>query len=230
MYWWRKTILPAKTLWNKVRILSAVLLWLSPLALVPSTAGKTTAQDVLDQARKTFDALFGFRAELTESFRWQLAETSTESRGTMTYRKDDHFRLEFPTQLVIVDGKYLWRYSPDTGQLLIETYSDDSGVILPKQLLTGLSAHWELQNTQDAAARDSVGYKLELTPKDQNSAFRRVTVWVDPAKWLVRQAIVDDAQGNQTIYRIDRIELNPVLPDSLFKVTVPEGTETIDLR
>jgi len=213
-----------------VRIIAAVLLWLSLIAFVPSAAGKITAQDVLDQARKTFDGLSGFRAELTESFRWQLAETSTESRGTMTYRKDDHFRLEFPTQLVIVDGKNLWRYNTDTGQLLIETYSDESGVILPKQLLTGLSAHWDLQNAQDAAPKDSVGYKLELLPKDQDSAFRHVTVWIDPAQWLVKQAIVADAQGNQTVYHIDRIEANPVLPDSLFKMTVPEGTETIDLR
>jgi outer membrane lipoprotein-sorting protein len=193
-------------------------------------AKKMTAQDVLDRARKTFDALAGFKANITEQFRWQLTETSTETHGSMTYRKDDRFRLEFPEQRLIVDGKTLYRYNADTNQLLIETYDDESGVILPKQLLSGFSARWELQNPGEPAIRDSVGYGLELVPKEQDSMFRHVTVWVNPEDWFVKQAVVDDVQGNRTEYLIDHIVVDPVLPDSLFTMKVPKGTETIDLR
>ena len=193
-------------------------------------AKKLTNQDVLDQATKRFDALSSFQADLYEVFQWQRAETTTETKGVMMYRRDDRFRLEFPNQKLVVDGETLWRHNTETGQLLIEAYSDDSGVILPKQLLAGLSKHWDLADASEKAQIDSVGYQLRLAPKDQESAYRHVTVWVDAENWLVTRAIVDDIQGNRTVYRIDQVVVNPVLPDSLFQVYVPEGTETIDLR
>jgi outer membrane lipoprotein-sorting protein len=216
--------------WSKALTVTAMML-LSAWSISTSYAAKKmTGQDVLDRARKAFDALSGFSANITEQFRWQLTETTTETHGSMTYRKDDRFRLEFPEQRLIVDGKTLYRYNADTNQLLIETYNDESGVILPKQLLSGFSTRWELQNSGDPANRDSVGYQLELIPKEQDSMFRHVTVWIDPEDWFVKQAVVDDVQGNRTEYHIDHIMVNPVLPDSLFTMKVPKGTETIDLR
>lgn len=216
--------------WSKISALAAALLLLAWSFSPSYAAKKMSAQDVLDRARKAFDALSGFKADITEHFQWQLAETTTETHGLMTYRKDDRFRLEFPQQRLVVDGKTLYRYNADTNQLLIETYNDESGVILPKQLLSGFSKRWELQNPEEMAIHDSVGYQLELVPKEQDSMFRRVTVWVDPEDWFVKRAVVDDVQGNRTEYRIEHIVVNPDLPDSLFMIEVPKGTETIDLR
>jgi outer membrane lipoprotein-sorting protein len=194
------------------------------------TAGKQTCQQVLDKAKKTFESLKGFQADLTEAFQWNLAETTTETSGKMMYRSDNRFRLEFPNQKLIVDGKVLYRYNSEYQQLLIEPYTEDSGVILPKQLLAGLSNRWNLVDGSKTAVEDSTGYRLDLQAKDQESAFRNVTVWINPSDWLVRKALIDDVQGNRTVYRIDQVVLNPVLHDSLFQVHVPKGTETIDLR
>jgi outer membrane lipoprotein carrier protein len=193
-------------------------------------AGKQTGQQVLDKARKTFESMKSFQADLTEVFQWNLAETTTETHGKMSYRNDNRFRLDFPNQRLIVDGKTLYRYNSDNNQLLIEPYTDDSGVILPKQLLSGLSTHWNLTDGSNTALEDSLGYQLHLQAKDQDSAFRFVTVWIQPDNWFVSKAIVDDIQGNRTMYRIDQVVVNPMLPDSLFQAKVPVGTETIDLR
>jgi len=219
------------TAWTKLIIAIVVSTVIMGGGYSPAwTAGKQTCQQVLDKAKKTFESLKGFQADLTEVFQWNLAETTTETRGKMMYRNDNRFRLEFPSQKLIVDGKILYRYNSEYQQLLIEPYTEDSGVILPKQLLAGLSTQWNLANGAEAAAEDSTGYRLDLQAKDQESAFRYVTVWINPSNWLVCKALVDDVQGNRTVYRIDQIVLNPVLHDSLFQVHVPKGTETIDLR
>ena len=194
------------------------------------TAKTQTGQDVLDRAKRTFDNITSFQADLTELFYWNLAETSSESQGKMLYRHDDRFRLEFPNQRLVVDGKTLWRYNSENGQLLVESYNDESGVILPKQLMVGISKNWDLKDAAEPAVQDSSGYRLELTPTESESAVKQVTIWVDPENWLVNRAIVDDLQGNRTWYRIDHVEINPTLPDSLFEIHVPKGTETIDLR
>jgi chaperone LolA len=193
-------------------------------------AKKMSCQDVLNRAKRTFGNITSFRADLTELFYWNLAETSTESQGKMLYRQDDRFRLEFPDQQLVVDGKTLWRYNSETEQLLVEPYNDESGVILPKQLMVGISENWELTNAAEPAAQDSNGYRLELTPLESESAVKHVSIWVNPDNWLVNHAVVDDVQGNRTRYRIDQVEINPTLPDSLFEIHVPKGTETIDLR
>ncbi len=216
--------------WNRVLIAVVCAGMIAGGAVTAWAAKKLTCKDVLDRTKQTFDNITSFQADLTELFYWNLAETSTESQGKMLYRRDDRFRLEFPNQRLVVDGKTLWRYNSETGQLLVEPYDDESGVILPKQLMVGISKNWNLKNAAEPAVQDSSGYRLELTPLESESAVKQVTIWVDPDNWLVNRAIVDDLQGNRTWYRIDHIEINPTLPDSLFEIHVPEGTETIDLR
>jgi outer membrane lipoprotein carrier protein len=219
------------TVWNRRR----ATIWLCLIMVILGcgtvwAAKKLTNQEVLNRAKERFANIASFRADLTEVFQWERAETTTETHGIMLYRKDDRFRLEFPNQQLVVDGETLWRYNPEHGQLLVESYNDESGVILPKQLLAGLSEHWVLKEASETVAQDSLGYRLDLTPRDPTSAFRRVKVWIDLDNWLVRRAVVHDAQGNRTEYRIDDVAVNPHLPDSLFQVRVPQGTETIDLR
>ena len=122
--------------WNNLLIALMCVGLISVGTYTVQAAKAWTCQDVLDRAKHTFDNITSFQADLTELFIWNLAETSTESQGKMLYRQDDRFRLEFPNQQLVVDGETLWRYNSETAQLLVESYSDDSGVILPKQLMT----------------------------------------------------------------------------------------------
>ena len=71
-------------------------------------------------------------------------------------------------------------------------------------------------------------YVLSMIPKEENPYFQKITLYVVRDELLVRQMTVTDPNGNETDWLFDEIEVNPELPDSLFRFSPPDGVEVIE--
>ncbi|MGH7791283.1 MAG: LolA family protein, partial [Thermodesulfobacteriota bacterium] len=74
-------------------------------------------------------------------------------------------------------------------------------------------------------------YLIDLTPKENTDEedYNKVTISVDKTM-LVKTIYLYDPFGNLTRVRLENIEINKGIPDSLFKFEVPKGAEIIKTR
>ena len=70
---------------------------------------------------------------------------------------------------------------------------------------------------------------LRLDPR-QESSFEFIELWVNRETYQLRESVLVDLFKNRTIIRFASIEENVGVDDSSFDISVPEGTEIIDLR
>jgi hypothetical protein len=68
---------------------------------------------------------------------------------------------------------------------------------------------------------------MTLTPRERTS-FRALKVWVDARDHLVRRFEIVEENGSVRRFDLSGLELNPRLPDDLFRFTPPAGARVVD--
>jgi len=70
---------------------------------------------------------------------------------------------------------------------------------------------------------------LDLRPKKPEPTMARLVVTVDPARSLIRSAVIYDVLENTVTLRFTAIELNSGLPEGRFAFTPPPGVAVVPL-
>jgi outer membrane lipoprotein-sorting protein len=193
-------------------------------------ASAQTAQEVMEKARKKYEALADVDLKFSQSVRFPASRVEQKITGTLQMKKGNRYRLETDEMTVVTDGTVLWSYSRATGQVIIDNFSPEERGFSPEKILSAAPA--------DVGAtllgRERVGgtscYILKLIPPGEQSFVRTMKLWIGEADHLTRKALVTDANGKESTYLVTEIHANIGVPDSRFSFTPPEGAEVVDLR
>ena len=157
------------------------------------------------------------------------------------------FRWEYqePTrQEIVCDGKTLWVYLPENGQVIesdlasvARASNSDSLTFLSGlgRLSRDFSIGWA-DPFQDAAGN----YVLDLRPKKTTSLFRQLLLVVDreavlartrgglpPDRFPILSSTAVDPSGNRTLIEFHDSRINRNLSDILFRFVLPPGVEVV---
>jgi outer membrane lipoprotein-sorting protein len=132
----------------------------------------------------------------------------------------------------IMDGKVFWDYLPATKQAMMLKLDDALSSNLPRSFLFGmgkLSSEFDIVFHPDQARKDPKVFRLVLTPKREQDKIMIgiLELSIDPKTFLVAQAKLKDAMGNESTMTFSEIKINPKIDAKVFVFTPPKGVEVI---
>ncbi len=209
-------------------ILSAAVLGLLlagfALAADPPSSGR-----LIRNIQKAYDDMESFSCTFRKEFQWALAGEVESTDGTMEIAGDKKFRFETPIQMMVTDGKTLWRYSVANQQVIIEPLDKAQGV-LPKDFLFEYPKQFDAGDVIESVIDGQLAYMMKLEPKQPGLGVREVKVWVNAEDYITRRMEWTDDSGNRTTFIILDVQLNPTIPADRFVLDIPEGVQVFDLR
>ncbi len=198
----------------------------------PATAN-LDLQTVIDRMQKRYDLAKDFRARFSQNYSRAVIGRSTLSTGTVAIKKPGRMRWDYEKpepRIFVSNGQVLWLYEPTEKQAFKQDLKSSQ---LPAALafLMGkgkISDEFEVSFAKDAKQGRPGDYRLALSPKQPQSAYKSILFVVDPKEFLVRETVLVDSQGNTNHFIFDDMDANGKLADALFKWTPPAGVRVVD--
>lgn len=210
---------------------SRLFLFCAVLMTAATMALAADADDVVKNMQKTYRKANTMQIEFQEVTRFKFTGTESSVSGTLVMAGKDRFRFTTEDQILVSDGKTLWRFNKIENQILVDEAREGEQDEFLNTFLIELKDHYYSQLVEEYKADGKTIFVLKLTPKpSEQSPFTDIRVWVEDDTWRVRKLVYTRYNGDETEYRIDTLAFNPEIPDSVFALTPPEGTRVIDLR
>lgn len=210
----------------------ALLFWALFCAAAP--AGASAAADeahVLDSLQKSYDSAVDFVADFRQETELKTLARSLKAHGKLYFKRPGRmlWRYEEPKgQFVLADGKNLYYYQPEQGQVLKSPLKSAFRSDIPLSFLLGIG---NLKKEFKATLKglEEGLYVLRLEPRGELGGFGEIHMAVDPDAFNIHWSRIRDAAGNVTMIRFTQMRKGTGLKDSLFRLQLPEGVDVIEL-
>ncbi|HQC44030.1 MAG TPA: outer membrane lipoprotein carrier protein LolA [Myxococcota bacterium] len=225
----RLDFIPMKT-GNLIKIF--VPLVTATILALPSLAHCEDGGTALIQAVQTYyDGVTDYKAKFQQVVKRRSPKRTFTRSGTVYFKKPGMMRWDYkkPDAVHYVsDGTVLWAYDVTEG-VAYKMSVEGSELFYSIGFLTGTAALVDVFNIEVGTANDEGLVPLKMSPKDDNdTSYRFVTLFVDPATGQVHQTEVEDPVGNISHLWFEKPSLKR-LPESGFNFKVPKGVKVEDI-
>ena len=162
------------------------------------------------------------------SYKYQISSEglTTEEQQGKAWLQGEAYKVEMVEQQMISDGKTIWTYLVDDGEVMVSdaTEGEDN---TPLKLLTSLDKNYAATLTGMDAQGNAT---IELAnPKGQ---YRRVTLRVNANKLAIKSMDVYIEDGTKLIVNIDEMKFDQDLEDKFFTFDTKKypNVDVIDMR
>lgn len=199
----------------------------------PPAAGDDGAA-ILRRAAQAYDGVRSLRAQFTQELYNPILRRTFTSRGTLYQQSPDKLLLQFSDpegDIVVSDGTYVWVYYPsaDARQVMRSAVASGPGAVdLRGQFAGDPTERFEFtyHGSEQVAGRPA--HAMTLVPRQRGAGYRSLKVWLDAADHLARQFEITEDNGTIRRFELSGLELNPSLPDTLFRFTPPPDARIVD--
>ena len=191
-------------------------------------------KEIVDKIQSYYSAAQDYQASFVQTTSHKLfAGKLQRAYGTVKFKKGGLMRWEYERpekKLFVYDGKTLWIYEPEVPQV----FSGSADAERLRRALAFLSGDGGLLNEYSIKKLNSVkyGFKtgivLGLTPKNTQSPYKRIELYLDASTYRVARSVVVDHEGNRNRLDFNNPKLGLGLPASEFSFTPPKGVPVID--
>jgi outer membrane lipoprotein-sorting protein len=161
---------------------------------------------------------------------------SAESRGTLIQAGPSKLSMRFtdpPGEAVVIDGRYVWVYTPSTvPDQVLRLAVPSGGPVYGYNLLAWLLDRPAERYTANYLRQEKVGNRtldvVELIPAVPDLPFDRAVLWLDREDALPRRLEITEKSGALRTLALSNLRVNRKIPDSTFKFPVPSGARVVD--
>lgn len=187
--------------------------------------------NVLSRIQEKYEKINDFSSKFTQEATVKALNKVQRAQGEVWFKKPGKMRWNYSTPTkdeIVSDGITIWFYNEEEKQVIESALSEVIDTPTTTTLISGLG---NLKNLFDArfSASDSTGvnnaYLIDLSPRDNSEEYNSVTIAVDKESLLVNTIYLYDPFGNLTTVKLNNIEINNGIPDSLFIFKAPTGAE-----
>jgi outer membrane lipoprotein carrier protein len=212
-----------------------ILTVLPVAALLAAPIAAATAQSqAVDRAVAAWAKIHTMRGSFEQTVTNPLLGSSATARGAFAQQRPNKLAVRFSSpagDAIVADGTNLWVYLQQAapGQVMKRPMTDRMAMPIDVgQFLDAPSSKYDITAKGAEAVGGRPAQVLGLVPKKGTSApFTRATVWIDDADGLIRQFEVAESSGIIRRIRLSSIEVNPAIPGSEFRFTVPKGVKIV---
>jgi outer membrane lipoprotein carrier protein len=193
----------------------------------PADTGPTLAETLVGRIESRHAGTRDLVARFVQSYRSGLLGRELVERGVVWIKRPGRMRWEYKDpeeKLFLSDGKSFYFYVPEDKQVIIQA-QDDRRSLAARLLFGGAGILDEFEASLDEPLEEGV-LRVRLVPRQESAELERAYVDVEPSG-LIRSILIEDIQGNRTLFRFDELRENTGLPDRLFEFEVPPGVEVI---
>jgi outer membrane lipoprotein carrier protein len=218
--------------------LQAAALLLGPAVAVgqsPAKGAAPSADSIVARASRVYRGLTSLRSEFVQLIDNPMID-SAESRGTLIQAGPDKLSMRFtdpPGEAVVIDGRYVWVYTPSTtpGQVIrmpVPTGGPAYGYNILAWLLDRPAERYKASYLR----RDQVGGRavdvVQLTPAVKDLPFERAVVWLDRQDALPRRLEIKEPSGATRTLTLSKVRPNVTVPKDAFTFAPPSGVRVVD--
>lgn len=190
--------------------------------------------EILDEVQSKYEKIEDFHSKFTQEAAVKALNKVQKAQGEVWFKKPGKMRWNYykPSKDQIVsDGSTIWLYNYDEKQVIKSPLEKVIDTHTTNTFLLGLGNLKEQFNAQFSKSKsidEDGNYLIDLTPKKGDEQYDKVTIAVDRKTMFVRDIYLYDPYGNVTKVKLEDMEINKGIPDSLFKFKVPKGTDVIE--
>lgn len=198
------------------------------------TAMQASAADVnkiIKKVQKTYDKMDNLSATFKQVETFKITGSQTETSGKIFIKNGVKYRFKSEDQVIVTDGKTIWTYNEMSKQLLIDNVRENSGALLPRDLLFKYpKKYYSTLLGEEKSGKNEV-YKIRLDPKeDVHGYIKSVKLWIDKDNWHILMIETTDLNGNQSRFEITDIDTKSKLSDDLFTYQADDSVNVVDMR
>ncbi len=156
-----------------------------------------------------------------------------ETQEGKIWIKGDAYKLELNGLVRVSDGKTIWTYLPDDGELQIAEAGGDEDseeMMKPSELFTmyenGFNYMYEKEIQKGGKTLDVI----KLFPEKGGKPYHTIKLYVPKGKDTIDHVEIYGKDGNLYTYTIKELKANTTLQDSFFVFDESQADDIIDLR
>jgi outer membrane lipoprotein carrier protein len=215
------------------RILSAFCaLLLIITASQAATADKTRLNALVKEVQRVYGAMDAFQAAFTQTLSHQESNSFEVHDGELRFKKPLFVRWETArpqAELFLINSKEIWHYLPDEklAWRYAPEFPQDSHMFI--RVLTGQARLDQDFSVEEAGSEDGL-LRLRLYPLEPSRQMVEVGLWIDPASYLIKKALILDFFGNSNEVAFTKLSARLKLDEKSFDFTPPRGVTVEDRR
>lgn len=202
---------------------------------VPAAALAQDAGSIVGRSARAYQSLSSLRADFEQRIDDPLIDTALTSRGTLIQAGQSKLSMRFsspPEDRIIIDGQYVWVYTPSTtpGQVLrlsLPSGGPVYGFNVLSWILDRPAERYRMQYLRADQLNGRAVDVVQLTPTIPELPFSRAVVWLDRDDALPRRLEITERLGGTRTITLARLRPNESIPDSTFVFAVPAGVHVI---
>jgi outer membrane lipoprotein carrier protein len=195
----------------------------------PADEGAT----LLRRASAAYENVRSLQADFVMTMENPLLRQRLVSRGTLYQRQPDRIALRFSDpagDIILGDGQFFYMYQPSNNP---DQYfrqpaaaAGETGVNLHAQFVGNPVERFNftVHGTETVAGRSA--RVMTLVPR-QRADYRSLKVWIDERDALVRRFELTEHNGSARLFDLQNLQVNPNIPDSVFRFTPPANARPV---
>ncbi len=211
------------------RFFMNILMLVAGGLLLPYTARGQSATELLKELREKYTASPAIEVHFREYISAAPPSDTVTYTGAL-FLAGKRFRIETPLQTLVTDGFTVWVHNKPDSQVIIDTYRDDLFSFSPEKLIRLPLELFVVTDSTQVYSPRGILWKITLRPREAGTLIEELILWVHPDGPELVQAAVKDANGTWMHFEITDIRTPDTLPETLFRLQPPPGTDVVDLR
>ena len=206
------------------------------LALAAPAAHAQDAAAVVGRSARAYQALSSLKADFEQRIDDPLIDTALTSRGTLVQAGQSKLAMRFSSPAedrIIIDGQYVWVYTPSTtpGQVLrlgLPSGGPVYGFNVLSWILDRPTERYRMQYLRADRLNGRAVDVVQLVPTIPELPVSRAIVWLDRDDALPRRLEITERMGGTRTIALSHLRVNDNVPDSTFSFKVPSGVHVIN--
>ena len=188
-------------------------------------------KDIIEEVQDTYDDLDDISANFKRIESFKLTGSVNETTGKIFIKSGVMYRFESEDQTIVTNGKTVWTYNAITKQLIIDNVSEDSGALLPRDMLFKYPKEYYSTLLNEESLNGQKMYVVKLDPRENVHGYiKSMKIWIDDDNWYIHRIETTDLNDNVSKFEITHIAVNKDLKDSFFTFTPTADMQVVDMR
>ena len=194
--------------------------------------GEAKEEDyVIESLQKSYDSAVDFVADFRQETELKTLARNLKAGGKLYFKRPGRmlWRYDQPKgQFVLADGKSLYYYQPEQGQVIKSPLKNAFRSEIPLSFLLGIGS-LKRDFKVSLKGMEEGHYILQLGPKGELGGVGEIVLGIDRGTFDILWTRIRDAAGNVTTIRFSNMRRGIGLKDSLFHLQVPDGVDVVEL-
>ena len=212
-----------------MKIQKQLILILSLFSVILCQA-QDRSQEILDELAQKTNAAKNIQIAFSYEMQNVDADIHESTAGSLVVSGDKYI-LKIAGQEIISDGKTIWTYIEEAGEVQINEVDAEES-FSPTKLLSSYTADYEASLEKEFTENNLNYYLMKLIPKDKDSGFDFVNLKIEKSKMQLSAFILYDFDNNVFSYLIKDYITNVSLPTNAFSFDASKypDVDIIDMR